>query len=754
MTIFFCLFISLLYASVSHYTCDAFSPFKFTSKCCTKSPLPVLSSDYDVDVDVGVDVDIEGSSNASPISTENSQNSPESASLLPGQVVSIRIGDTNLARKAWKKRRRSGSPILVPCTIIGMNRESMVKNNLINLLHRFGKSNMSNNNKTGKNSSKSNNNNINNKKNPNGVHLTVGAIVKLYKHRLGGDLLQHAKALGHKTIVAYLKATFDENCAKEHGVQMIRIGSRNELALSSSLTMRLAREAAYRAEFVQFVASGNDSGEEMSEDHDLDHAEDDGGEDDDFFPELSVDYDELDVDEDDEIGINKAIIYQMVHSGTTFQFDNDQDKYQSIADMDSSTIQPLSAAVRIAQAEEITTRITSGMECNAFVHSYEAEGDNGSPLLICAIDPPREQIRDQLKRRAYVRKKMNRVDTDIKLMKRLDGNESSVCDLKDLNAGDGPFQATVVRVSERSGAAFVDLGVSRQKGKKHGGGKARVLGMLRFEDVYQDSSSSSVMSDDVHLGSSECTNEEAAIIEASILEGSSEEDEVEYEEDVSDMYFIDKDGQVSMLDPETQNPKVIGSIDDDASYDDEDDDDDNMFAGMSPEERLHAIGEMLAKQEEVEVEEEAVEAKSNINRMQEKASLEVGDEVNVYVRAVFPQSGRFMVTTDKSVKKLKDLKQQKEADKRIERLASKMGGESGIQMIQDLEGEVMEGEVKAASKAGDWYYVQPLSETKLPVGVAGCEIHDSLSSGDKVEIRINGIDHTKGQLSLTIINRL
>ncbi len=45
-------------------------------------------------------------------------------------------------------------------------------------------------------------------------------------------------------------------------------------------------------------------------------------------------------------------------------------------------------------------------------------------------------------------------------------------------------------------------------------------------------------------------------------------------------------------------------------------------------------------------------------------------------------------------------------------------------------------------------------ETKLPVGVAGCEIHDSLSSGDKVEIRIDGIDCTRRQLSFTIINKL
>ncbi len=106
--------------------------------------------------------------------------------------------------------------------------------------------------------------------------------------------------------------------------------------------------------------------------------------------------------------------------------------------------------------------------------------------------------------------------------------------------------------------------------------------------------------------------------------------------------------------------------------------------------------------------------------------------------------------------KLRDLKQEREAEKRLSRLASKMGGEKGLQTILDHVGEEMEGEVKASSKAGDWYYVQPLSGG-LPVGIGNSgEIENSgpLSSGDKVQIRIEGIDYSRGQLSLQILKKI
>lgn len=623
-------------------------------------------SESSVDFDAVVAVDEDEDADA-----DDGEPKPECASLLPGQVVSIRIGDTSLARKAWKKRRRSGSPILVPCTIMGMNRDLMVKYNLINLLHRFGKSSKGNN---------------------SGVVLTVGAIVKLYKYRFGGDLLQHAKALGSGTIVAYLRSVFDEATEQESGVRVIRTGPKNELALASSLSIRLARESAFKAEFVQFVTSSADTKDN-----------------------------------------------QMVHSGTTFQIANHEEKYQTISTLDSSTIQPLSAAVRISQADEIANRLTTGMECNAFVHSYDINGDNGSPLLICSIDPPRNLIRNQVKKKAYIRRQKSRSNDDFKLMKVLDGE--AITDLKDLNVGDGPFQGTIVRVSERTGAAFVDLGVSRQNGKKNGGGKARILGMLRFEDV---SATDVVVDDGVEqLSSSEASAQEAAIIEASILEGSEKGSELTIEDDVTEIYSFDDDGTVTMIDPITKEVTVIGSIDDDEDIEDEDDDDDfNMFEGMSPEERLSAIGNML---------DEEIQIVENQKDNADKKSLQVGEELEVYVRAVFPQSGRFMVTTDKNIKghKAKDLKQEKEAEKRLERL-----GEKGLETILESVGKEIEGEIKANSKSGDWYYVQPLSDDGFPVGIGASDVEGVFSSGDKVQIRIEGIDYSRGQLALKIIKKL
>lgn len=555
----------------------------------------------------------------------------------------------------------------------------MVKSNLMNILHRFGKPQEHN--------------------SHNGVVLSVGAAVKLYKHRLGGDLLQHANALGYRTIVEFLKATFDENFARDNGVQLTRIGDNRELVLSSSLSLRLARESAYKAEFVQFQPSAQDK-------------------------------------------------EHMVHVGTTFQLEK-HEKYQTLTDPD--IVRSLSATVRISQADAESGRFSEGMECNAFVHSYDPMGDNGWPLLVCAIDPPREQIRDQMKRRSYVKRQMDAKEKRMEKNTAFEG--AGARDLNSLKIGDGPYTATVLKVSPRAGAAFVDLGVSRKKGKKAGGGTVKVLGMLRFDDIADN------MSDD--------TSAEAALIEASILEGSDDEEEkemtiedlfvdddgMEFEEDVSDVYSMDEDGNVSMADPVTGEKKIIGSVDSDDLDDDEGDSDgdENMFAGMSPEERLRAIGEML------DVEEPKVEQESNKKSKIAKAEnqLKQGDKVNVYIRSVFPQSGRFMVTLDSTIKgkKLKDMKREKEANKRLEKLASKMGGEQGLQNILSSVGLQIEGVVKAKSKTGDWYYVQPEVEG-FPVGVAQSEIDHALKPGDRAKIRVDGIDEKRGQLALTIMDSL
>lgn len=597
---------------------------------------------------------------------------PETASILPGQVVSIRIGDMSNPRKAWKKRRRTGSPILVPCTILGLNKEMMVKFNLINLLHRFGKPQEHD--------------------SRNGVVLSVGAAVKLYKHRLGGDLLKHANALGYDTIVKMLKGIFDDSSFRDTGVQVTRTGTKRELVLSSSLSLRLARESAFKAEFIQFCSDDNK-------------------------PD------------------------RMVHTGTTFQLEKDG-KYKTLTSPD--VIQPLSAAVRISQKDAESGRFQAGMECNAFFNSYDGKGDNGSPLVTCAIDPPRGQIRDQMKRRAYVKRQVDAKTSEM-------GTAKPGLDLNEINIGDGPITATVVRVSSSVGAAFVDLGVTRNRGKKSGGGTVKVLGMLRFDDIVEN------------MADNDNSDEEAALIKASILEGSDEEEEDDDDimtvedlfmneevEDVSNLYSMDEDGNVLTTDPSTGEKTVIGSVDSDEDTDD-DDEDDNMFAGMSPEERLGAIGDMLAKEEAPQ------DQFDNKERNDAKVDTELkeGDKVNVYVRSVFLQSGRFMVTLDASMKgrKMKDLKREKQADKRLTKLSKKLGGEEGMTNILSSIGLELEGVVKAKSKTGDWYYVQP-DVDGFPVGIAKSESGISLEPGQRAKVRVDGIDESRGQLALTVLESL
>jgi hypothetical protein len=61
-----------------------------------------------------------------------------SSSSSAAAVVTIEVGDVNLARKAWKKRRRSGSPMLVPCSILSVDPKTMIRSNLMYLLYKYG----------------------------------------------------------------------------------------------------------------------------------------------------------------------------------------------------------------------------------------------------------------------------------------------------------------------------------------------------------------------------------------------------------------------------------------------------------------------------------------------------------------------------------------------------------------------------------------------------------------------------------------
>ena len=153
--------------------------------------------------------------------------------------------------------------------------------------------------------------------------------------------------------------------------------------------------------------------------------------------------------------------------------------------------------------------------------------------------------------------------------------------------------------------------------------------------------------------------------------------------------------------------------------------------------------------------------------MEEGQEIKAGDDVQVYIKTVSPQSGRFMVTLDSSIKnkKAKEIKLEKQADKRLSRLEKQISHED----IESLIGNVYDGIIKAKSKTGNWYYVQPCVDSddeendegescipSMPVGVASFEEEDGnhklYESGDNIRVRLDGIDEKRGQLALTLMH--
>jgi len=566
----------ILALAISHHNVA----FAFTNPSCRNSAailrpsnaasaaaLAVAMVENDVDASTSTTIGDDDSTNSG-----SDININELALLLPGQTVRIQIGDVSASRKAWKKRRRNASPILIPCSVLGMNREWMVRWNVMTLLHMIGE-------ESGAAGG--------------AVGATAGKLGRAYRQRLGADLRDHAKALGHGGVESLLQSLFDDRIQAEYGIQTFVEPLHGNLMLTTSLTRHQARSFSASAGLVQ------------------------------FRPETAADDYNLEGND------------KMIHTGMA-----SVRLSSSIGNMPKYTQEPLGAALRVSTSDQAAERYQPGDEFNAFVYSYATQGDNESPLLVLTADDPRGK---------GVALGTGTFGSSTRVFKRRNvegaGGGPLVEDatiereLNELSSGDGPFAATVVAVSSHSSAAFVDCSVGRKRGKKYGGGLTKVLGMLRFEDIKQDDESS---------------------------------------------------------------------------------------------------------------------------------DIEAGDEIQVFVKAVSTQSGRFMVTLDPSIKwkKPKDLKRVKQADKRKERLSKKISQED----IQSLIGNEYDGIVKAKSKTGDWYYVQPCVEeggeeangVALPVGVASflkdsdveeeSSKHDAYSTGDRVRVKLEGIDEERGQLALSLLD--
>lgn len=562
----------LAFTTSQHYAALAFTNPSYCASVVRYRPSNAASAavlsvaTMDSDIDAG-----------STSSGDGGDISNELALLLPGQTLRIQIGDVSASRKAWKKRRRNASPILIPCSVLGMSREWMVRWNAMTLLHMIGEESAA----AG-----------------GAVGATAGKLGRAYRQRLGGDLRDHATALGHDSVESLLQSLFDDRIQAEYGIQTFVEPQHGNLMITTSLTRGQARSFSSSAGMVQFRPETDNDGYTLEGDK------------------------------------------KMMHTGmASIRLPS------SIGKRPRFTQELLGAALRVSASDEAAARYQPGDEINSFVYSFDVKGDNGSPLLVLTADDPRGKGvalggtgTFGSSTRVFKRRNIQGAGGGGSLVE----DATIVRQLGELSVGDGPFEATVAAVSSHSNAAFVDCGVGRKRGKKYGGVITKVLGMLRFEDTVPEETASS-------------------------------------EEDMG---------------------------------------------------------------------------------------IEAGEEIQVYIKAVSPQSGRFMVTLDPSIKnkKPKHFKREKLADKRKERLSKKISEED----IQSFIGNEYAGIVKAKSKTGDWYYVQPCVEGgegevgALPVGVAnflndsdsGEESgeHVAYSAGDRVRVRLEGIDEKRGQLALTLLD--
>lgn len=733
----------------------------------------------------------------------NKNHYPEYSVLRPGTVVRVQVGDLSLARKAWKKRRRTGSPLLVPCSILNVDRRSAVRWNLIYLLEKFGRPSS---------------------KRQAGISMSLKDLALTYRTHLKSSMARQAQELGFESTRDMIKKLFNKSIQESYGVyfeekeeekenqqndddDVSETSTINMLYLTASTFRRKAQQRSANAPMLQ------------------------------FRPPREGDYDNTAVSDPIAGTADKDITADdtgtLTHTGwvrARKEDNNESGEEEAQPKLQREfTHLPLSACLRISQKEDVDTgRVHEGKILAAIVFDYDQNGDGGSPLLTLSLNAA-----------GGARQRMKIVpEGRVKVLKGKPEHPFA-----DLAVGDGPYRAKVVKLVGKKQRALVDVGVGRELSNS-GGKTVQVLGTLRYQDSVELAEDDDDINQSDMFGEFDDEEDEdtedliaATIDELDMLDVNEDDDEDEEEsytdniadellslrksssfekgtfedgeeeEDVSDMYEVDENGEIVMK-------AAADEEDEDDSEDEEDVDDDaaqNISESESGDEYISDIsnnemaslftenedgsitytdpdtgetmdvsegdeefeGMMMMKslidddlnKESVTPKEQSIKDKnegkdqaavvSNRKKKFRSKRLQVGEYIDVYVSSVTAQSNQFRVTTNPLIKgqKAKDVKKDEGITKKMNRLKK----DGGLNRIYTLTGTECDGIVKAASKTGDWVYVQPQLEN-LPVGIGeldgDSEELKGLSAGDNVRVRISGIDEERGQLSMKVISKL
>ena len=689
------------------------------------------------------------------------QNRPkmEYGYLRPGTVVQIQIGDLNLARKAWKKRRRTGSPLLVPCSVLNVDRLSMVRWNLLFLLEKFGRK-MANSNRDP------------------GIEISLVSLARTYRTFLKSSFQRQVDALGFESSEEMIKTLFNKKIQEAYGVMLeerLEQGGKSMLYLTAPISRTKAQKRAANAPMMQFrLFEEGDYGDSDT----LTHTG--------FVRALK----EYKVDEErdyEHLPLSAAIRVSQkedvdsgrveegrVLSAAIFDYDRIGDGGSPLLTL---TLDPGSVREQLKYKDD--RRLRNVIRNPKVLLGDLTVGDGPFKAKVIRMEKRRAivdfgvgrpvrgvgevkvlgslQFNDAVEVASRTKGKRHSTNKSSKPWVEYDDEDEeqdlesgSIDELysfedddEDEDGDDGDFEVDGEEEDAETDG-FDDLAdelLALRKDAYVEDGEVQE-DITHFFDtnengdlMYKDPNSGELTmleeghdtifqehSDD---DAAEANNEEQSV-EAS-LDGAYEDIS---DEDMSSLVSHNDDGSLTYTDPDTGETFVVHENDDE-------------YQDMLTMKTL--VDEYLPK---------TVETKQK-PRLKKKI-VNLGDYIDVYIVDVSKHSKQLRVTTNPLIQgqKPKQIKKQGATNKKFSRLTKQVGG---LKNILTLKGERVHGVVKAASKTGGWVYVQPIYEKlDLPVGVGvvrGEGLSD-LAAGDYVKCEFDGIDEERGQLALQVLHKL
>ena len=652
--------------------------------------------------------------NSVSVKSEKPKPNLQYAALPPGTVVQIQVGDIGLARKAWKKRRRSGSPLLVPCSVLNVDRASTVRWNLIYLLEKFGRSAGS----------------------KGGVRASLANLSQRYRSHLKTSLAKQATSLGFESPKSLVQALFNERVQKSYGIDMIE-DENGDLCLQAPLSRLRAQKRANRSPVLQV--------EDDSVEDTLRHTgvvrtrrEEENIDEKDNLYNLQPLSAALRVSQKEDVD-GGNIQTGSLHTAVVFEFDAAGDAGAPLITLSLNSAPRERLKFGSDGNNRDTIRRPKYMLNDLKIGDGPIKGKvvrfiKGGALIDCGIGRPAGQ----------------RPESDlVRVLGLLKFNEAVI---------EGAGSATQIGWSDDTSLVDEDDDEEEEDWKD----------IFSFEDLE--------LSEEDLVNEDEDGDDEVSLAELEkdpdlVTLFNFDDGEVGEEvEDITHMFTTEADGSLTYTDPDTGEVQHITAdfLDDeyDLEHDDDDDGDDDEgeedYDDDDDDDLIDVFGTLDSKDNDDDEDDGPVLLNQSTptplptlsERKVRSKRLHLNDEVEVYVRSVAKQSNQVFLTMRASIKgkKAKDIKQESGKEKKLTRLLKQVGG---MGRIRELHGREMDGIVKATSHTGDWLYVEPL-EGDLPVGIAYGEKAslDGVNKGDTIRIQLDGIDEARGQLSMKVLNKL